>query len=114
MRPYDAFGRYGGEELLVVLPNCSAEGALVVAERMRAAVADAVVSTQCGDITVTVSMGVAAAEEPALSTLAALLHRADGALYQAKENGRNGIAVAPAQDGPACSKSGFASNEVLK
>lgn len=96
LRPYDAFGRYGGEELLVVLPNCGTEGALVVAERMRAAVAGAAVSTQYGEIAVTVSMGVAAAEEPAPTTLAALLQRADGALYQAKENGRNRITVAPA------------------
>ena len=96
LRPYDAFGRYGGEELLVVLPNCGTEGALVVAERMRAAVAGAAVSTQYGEIAVTVSMGVAAAEEPAPTTLAVLLQRADGALYQAKENGRNRITVAPA------------------
>lgn len=100
LRPYDAFGRYGGEELLVVLPNCGVEGALVVAERMRVAVAEAVVSSRYGEIPITVSMGVAAAEEAASTTLAALLHRADGALYQAKDQGRNCIAAAPAPAAP--------------
>lgn len=95
LRPYDSFGRYGGEELLGVLPNCQMEGALEVAERMRAAVADKPVVTQYGDIACTVSIGVASVERQDTATLGGLLHRADGALYRAKANGRNCITIAP-------------------
>ncbi|MEP6605144.1 MAG: diguanylate cyclase, partial [Nitrosospira sp.] len=40
LRPYDSIGRYGGEELLIVLPDCGVKGALAVAERVRSAIAD--------------------------------------------------------------------------
>ena len=94
LRPYDSFGRYGGEELLGVLPNCEMAGALEVAERMRAAVAGTLVHTPYGDIVSTVSIGVASVGKQEVATLSALLHRADGALYRAKQNGRNCITVA--------------------
>ncbi len=94
LRPYDSFGRYGGEEMLGVLPNCGMEGALEVAERMRAAVADTLVHTGYGDIASTVSIGVASLSRDEVSTLGTLLHRADTALYRAKENGRNCITIA--------------------
>lgn len=45
LRPYDGIGRYGGEEFLVVAPGCDAEGALKLAERLRASVGDAPVGT---------------------------------------------------------------------
>ena len=94
LRPYDSFGRYGGEELLGVLPNCGVEGALEVAERMRAAVADVPIMTVAGDVMVTVSIGVAslAVDEPA--KLGDLLQRADDALHRARQNGRNCITIA--------------------
>jgi two-component system cell cycle response regulator len=95
LRPYDSFGRYGGEELLGVLPNCQMQGALEVAERMRDAVAAKPVSTQYGEISCTVSIGVAAVDRQETATLGGLLHRADGALYRAKANGRNCITIAP-------------------
>lgn len=95
LRPYDSFGRYGGEELLGVLPNCGVEGALEVAERMRSAVAEAVVSTPYGQVVSTVSIGVASVSRDEVATLASLLQRADSALYRAKINGRNCITIAP-------------------
>ena len=95
LRPYDSFGRYGGEEMLGVLPNCEVEGALEVAERMRAAVGDVVVRTGYGDVSTTVSIGVATVRRDEVATLGALLHRADGALYRAKQNGRDCITIAP-------------------
>ena len=94
LRPYDSFGRYGGEELLGVLPNCQLQGALEVAERMRAAVAELVIKTPYGDVASTVSIGVASVEKQEVVTLGNLLHRADGALYRAKQNGRNCITIA--------------------
>ena len=95
LRPYDTFGRYGGEEMLVVLPNCDMQGAVEVAERMRSAMEATPIATQAGDVPVTVSMGVATVNrEIHLESVAELLHRADTALYRAKENGRNCIVVA--------------------
>jgi diguanylate cyclase (GGDEF)-like protein len=48
LRPYDALGRYGGEEFLIVLPGCDPEGASQVAERVRGRVAEAPVTTPAG------------------------------------------------------------------
>ncbi|MDQ1923629.1 GGDEF domain-containing protein [Massilia pseudoviolaceinigra] len=95
LRNYDSFGRYGGEELLAVLPNCDPEGALVVAERMRSAMADTTVHTPYGDVTVTVSIGIASVNNADRADMTALLHRADGALYAAKLLGRNCVTAAP-------------------
>ncbi|MDQ1816316.1 diguanylate cyclase [Massilia sp. CCM 9210] len=95
LRNYDSFGRYGGEELLAVLPNCDPEGALAVAERMRAAMADTTVHTPYGDIAVTVSIGIASVSNADAADMTALLHRADGALYAAKLLGRNCVTAAP-------------------
>ncbi|PWF47994.1 GGDEF domain-containing protein [Massilia glaciei] len=94
LRPYDSFGRYGGEEMLGVFPDCGLEGALEVAERMRAAVAEAPVKTEFGDIDVTVSIGLATVDKDQTCKLATLLQRADDALYRAKANGKNCITIA--------------------
>ena len=93
MRPYDAFGRYGGEEMLCVLPNCELAGALEVAERMRAAVAATAVETEAGAVQITVSIGVATMSRDEAGSLGQLLQRADSALYRAKENGRNCVTI---------------------
>ena len=93
MRPYDSFGRYGGEEMLCVLPNCDLPGALEVAERMRAAVADTPVQTNYGAVQITVSIGVASMSRDEVSSLAQFLQRADNALYRAKQNGRNCVTI---------------------
>ncbi len=93
MRPYDAFGRYGSEEMLCVLPDCDIAGALEVAERMRAAVAAAPVSTAAGAVPITVSIGVATVSRNEISSLSQLLQRADQALHRAKQNGRNCVNI---------------------
>ena len=93
MRPYDSFGRYGGEEMLCVLPNCELAGALEVAERMRAAVAATAVETEAGAVQITVSIGVATMSREEAGSLGQLLQRADSALYRAKENGRNCVTI---------------------
>ncbi len=93
MRPYDAFGRYGGEEMLCVLPACDMAGALEVAERMRAAVANQPVATVAGEVAITVSIGVATMTRDEVSSLSEFLQRADRALYRAKQNGRNCVTI---------------------
>ncbi len=89
------FARYGGEEFAVVLPNADAPAAVLVAERIRAAVegrriphAHSAVSAH-----VTVSIGVASMFPAAATTTDALVAAADAALYRAKQTGRNRVAV---------------------
>ncbi len=93
LRPYDAVGRYGGEEFLVVAPGCGREGGAALAERLRAGIAAAGVDTSEGVIPVQVSLGVAVNDGTSECDVSALVQRADQALYRAKENGRNRVEV---------------------
>jgi diguanylate cyclase (GGDEF)-like protein len=95
VRPYDGVGRMGGEEFLVVLPGTSLEDAVEVAERVRRLIAASPVAVAGGELSVTLSAGVAAAS-PGLADPDRLLAAADGALYQAKRGGRNRVAASPA------------------
>lgn len=92
IRPKDIACRPGGEEFLVIMPETAGEDALIGAERIRHAVAEApFIDERTGaEIRVTVSAGVSthSGED---GVLADLLHRADQALYRAKQNGRNRI-----------------------
>lgn len=94
LRPYDSLGRYGGEELLIVLPACARDGALEVAERVRSAVAGLPVDTGFGTISCSLSIGVAVAAEGVTIPSQKLIHLADEALYRAKQGGRNRIELA--------------------
>ena len=92
LRATDTGGRYGGEELLVVLPQTDAAAAETVAERWRRAVEETPTRTPAGDeIPVTLSVGIAERGE-AMETPADLVAVADEALYRAKQAGRNRIA----------------------
>ncbi|WP_245651025.1 GGDEF domain-containing protein [Paramagnetospirillum marisnigri] len=95
VRDQDMAGRLGGEEFAVILPETDLAGALVIAERMRAAVAgDIEVAADDGQpVRFTVSIGVAALGE-ADANFEDLLTRADRALYQAKDSGRNRVVAA--------------------
>lgn len=94
VRPYDAVGRYGGEEFLIVLPGSDGLGALTVAERIRENFAKRPVHTSAGPVPVTLSLGVAAEGGEAVTDSAALLQAADSALKRAQQNGRNRAALA--------------------
>ena len=101
VRNYDYVGRYGGEEFLIVLAECSAADLIATAERMRAGISRKPVETDAGPIAVTVSIGIVAGHQ--LGELVkgeALLRAADTALYCAKTNGRNRVERAP-EIGPA-------------
>jgi diguanylate cyclase (GGDEF)-like protein len=83
--------RYGGEEMAVLLPKADLEGALQVAERLRAGIE----AHKIAGVKVTASFGVAQFD-PALADPPAFVEMADQALYRAKEGGRNRVVSAPA------------------
>ncbi len=91
VRNYDHVGRYGGEEFLIVLAECSAGDLAATAERMRACVAGLPIETDTGPVTVTISLGLAAGQPGDAATIKGeeLLRAADIALYCAKSKGRN-------------------------
>lgn len=93
-RHYDEVGRYGGEEFAIFLPNISKEGALVVAERIREKIAEAVIEVDGQRVQIAASLGVAYYDGEGVESLNDLLKAADVALYQAKEQGRNRVVVA--------------------
>ena len=96
LRTYDFAARWGGEEFVIALPHADQESGLIVAERVRSAVAALTLLTGSGaPLPVTVSIGVAArsrGESPAQ-----LLERADQAMYAAKRGGRNCVQAADAK-----------------
>ncbi|MBC54361.1 MAG: diguanylate cyclase [Gammaproteobacteria bacterium] len=92
-RATDIAGRYGGEEFGLVLPETTQAQALLVAERLRAAIADTVVNWEETPLQVTVSLGIAEFSD-VLDGHQAWLELSDKALYQAKEDGRNCSKVA--------------------
>ena len=91
LRPGDLIYRYGGEELLVVLPEQGADGALAAAERLRLSLADAAIPHAANPPwgVLTVSVGAAAVLPGTVSNWDAWVERADRALYIAKAAGRN-------------------------
>lgn len=91
VRPYDAVGRYGGEEFLIILPGCPAEQARSQADRLRASIGDSLMEVDRRLIPITMSLGVTWTCGPAPADADTLLRLADTALYFAKDRGRNRV-----------------------
>jgi diguanylate cyclase (GGDEF)-like protein len=91
LRTYDALGRYGGEEFLIIAPNCDLAMAQKLAERIRSAITDEAMDIGDNATLVTLSMGVTlgtADSDPEF-----LVAQADTAMYNAKRNGRNRVEI---------------------
>ena len=94
LRPYDSVGRWGGEEILLLLPSTTSEHAASVAERVRAAIAATPLLLETGQaVPLSVSMGLASTDSVDLNQFEPLLQCADSALYQAKQHGRDQVAI---------------------
>lgn len=91
LRVYDGVGRYGGEEFLMVLPNCDMADALLRADELREIIASAPVFCSGVERAITMSMGVTVSECDGKNEIETLLTQADASLYAAKEKGRNRI-----------------------
>jgi two-component system, cell cycle response regulator len=95
VRPYDAVGRYGGEEFLIVLNGCSAEDLEGRAEQARKAICGRVFSTSDGSIVVSMSIGAITIQDwDKTDAVQPFLKEADEALYRAKAAGRNRVICA--------------------
>ncbi len=97
LRDSDIFGRYGGEEFCILLPDTSAKQGLSVAERIRQNVELHPFETTTGTLSITLSIGLACLflngpNQP--TSLEQLINKADHALYKAKQDGRNRVTVA--------------------
>ncbi|MDR1506983.1 MAG: GGDEF domain-containing protein [Treponema sp.] len=93
VRAGDVPSRFGGEEFTILLPNTAREMAWIVAERLRNAIAAMKVPWEPPLPQVTISLGVVSFEKSTNAGAEEIIHRADEALYQSKENGRNRTTV---------------------
>ncbi|GJL53200.1 MAG: diguanylate cyclase response regulator [Nitrospirales bacterium] len=91
LRPYDAIGRYGGEEFLIVLPGSDAEIAMKQAGRIQALLQEEPILISDSAIAITVSQGVTTWEPSCSEDVRSLINAADNALYLVKSSGRNGV-----------------------
>jgi diguanylate cyclase (GGDEF)-like protein len=98
-RGSDMVFRYGGEEFTVVLSNTEIDGAALLAERIRKAIAAVPIVIDDFEIPVTVSIGVSTLETG--DTSASLINRADAALYDAKTAGRNRVMIQTGAPSPS-------------
>ncbi len=95
LRPYDAVGRYGGEEFLIILERSDSEAAHTEAERIRVSLANEPFAVGSNRISVTCSVGVATHQGGKRLRADDLVKRADLALYDAKNAGRNMVRFRP-------------------
>ncbi len=97
IREVDVIARYGGEEFVILLPNTELDNAATVAEKLRMKVQDELkmdIVPIVGKKQVPITISVGVAGYPIVQSLGELIHAADMALYQAKRQGRNRIAIA--------------------
>ncbi|WP_432455601.1 sensor domain-containing diguanylate cyclase [Agarivorans sp. QJM3NY_29] len=94
LRGSDIICRWGGEEFIVLLPNCDASAAFEVAEKIRLAIKHTTVCVNGNELQLSISCGIAQAKSHEVF-VNLLINRADQAMYSAKRNGRNCSEIAP-------------------
>ncbi len=98
VRVYDAVGRFGGEEFVIVLPEAEVSGGLALSARLGSVLGGDPVDTSVGPMQVTASVGIASTRYMRGASAATLVRAADVALYRAKAAGRNRAELAKAPD----------------
>ncbi|MBA3007147.1 MAG: diguanylate cyclase [Desulfocapsa sp.] len=91
-RSYDIVCRYGGEEFMIIMPRTALKNAKIVAERILKKIADDSIEVPNGQFSLTISCGLAQLNDNEIADK--VIGRADAALYQAKNEGRNRICIA--------------------
>ncbi len=99
LRSSDVLARYGGEEFVVLMTETTLPEAVVVGERIRSAVAELRIPCAFGELSVTLSIGLAGLPAAHLESAAKFIKAADEALYQAKRDGRNCVRLAGGANG---------------
>ena len=94
VRKEDIFARLGGEEFVVLARGTTLDAALVLADRIRAAIEHHAFDYDGKRLAITVSIGVATSADPGITAATDLMSRADAALYRAKREGRNRVSLA--------------------
>jgi len=92
-RALDVAARYGGEEMILMLPGANAEEAAKVADKIRKVIADKVYDHEKGSFSTSISMGVAQVM-PEDKEIEQPIERADKAMYEAKQSGKNKVMIA--------------------
>lgn len=98
MRSADWVGRWGGEEFILVIPDCDKATAMVTLDRVRGRVGERGIETEGQTLHITLSAGLAVYQAES-ETLDGLIERADAAMYQAKQRGRDRSVAADGEDG---------------
>jgi diguanylate cyclase (GGDEF)-like protein len=91
LRVYDSVGRYGGEEFLMILPNCNWDNSLMRANELREIITAVPVVYSGDEKHLTMSMGISVSDSNGKNDAEVLLNHADAGLYAAKANGRNRV-----------------------
>jgi diguanylate cyclase (GGDEF)-like protein len=92
IRHVDIFGRYGGDEFVILLPETGHQMAWEIAERIRTSISESEIVTEAGPVFVSVSLGITQATSDS-ADIGLCLNKADQALYRSKRAGRNTITV---------------------
>ncbi|WP_426356902.1 diguanylate cyclase [Pseudocolwellia sp. HL-MZ19] len=92
IRSIDFLGRYGGEEFIIILPDCDVDGGIEIAKRIQNSLIKDCLIVEGKELNVTLSMGISMLIDKS-ETFEQLINKADQAMYVAKENGRNRIEV---------------------
>jgi len=93
IRKYDKIGRYGGDEMLIVLPDCSQVNVKKIAERLRQGVSEEKIETGKVSLKVTISVGGTSSDISSLASGDDLIQISDLAMYSAKKKGRNCVVI---------------------